>query len=54
MIVMPDGVTVYNGSHERCDMADGPCSCGAWHKLEDWTVQIREQIERLTAEQKDK
>ena len=34
-IVMPEGVNVFNGSHERCDMAQGPCSCGAWHTLKD-------------------
>jgi hypothetical protein len=29
----------YNASNEACDMLVGPCSCGAWHTLEqDWVI----------------
>lgn len=45
-MTMPDNIEVHNGSHERCDMADGPCSCGSWHNIEDWPDEIRVEIER--------
>ncbi len=28
------GAVGYNGG-TACDVLDGPCSCGAWHKLEE-------------------
>ena len=28
---MPNGVTVFNGCNEPCDVLVGPCSCGGWH-----------------------
>jgi hypothetical protein len=43
-IVMPSGIITHNASHEPCDMADGPCCCGAWHKLTDWPEPLRTQI----------
>lgn len=36
MIGIPDWMYVHNGGVE-CDMAIGPCSCGAWH----YTDEIR-------------
>lgn len=32
---MPKHINIYQ-TNERCDMAVGPCSCGAWHLLKDW------------------
>lgn len=40
LVVMPSHINVYNGSHERCDMLIGACSCGAWHRIEDWEGKI--------------
>lgn len=34
MQAMPEGLYYYNGAGEPCDMAYGPCCCGAWHKGE--------------------
>jgi len=32
-----------NGSStETCDMADGPCACGAWHKLDTWAKEVQD------------
>lgn len=39
-ILMPEHINVYNASKERCDMLIGCCSCGAWHKLDDWKEKI--------------
>lgn len=36
MIPMPHDINLWNACNERCDMADGPCACGAWHGLSDW------------------
>jgi len=34
----------FNASYQKCDMIEGPCSCGAWHnKDEEW---IKENIEK--------
>ena len=30
IVGLPDYMDIYNGG-EKCDMAIGPCSCGAWH-----------------------
>lgn len=30
------GFSFHNGCREACDMADGPCACGAWHSLSCW------------------
>lgn len=40
LIVMPDGINQFNASPHRCDMADGPCCCGAWHHLGDWDKEL--------------
>lgn len=26
----------FNASSDPCDMMDGPCACGAWHKPADF------------------
>ena len=33
MCPMPEGVTIFNGCNEKCDMLVGPCCCGAWHRV---------------------
>ena len=45
---MPDGIITRNASHEPCDMADGPCCCGAWHHLDDWPEPIRQALASVT------
>ena len=30
-----------NNGGTKCDMMEGPCSCGAWHSLEDFTKSTR-------------
>ena len=30
----------------KCDVIDGPCSCGAWHKKEDKIKKVTESIKR--------
>ena len=39
-IEMPQHIDIHNGTHERCDMLIGCCSCGAWHKIDDWNEKI--------------
>lgn len=34
MIPLPYNVLLHNAG-ERCDMAEGPCACGAWHTLDE-------------------
>ncbi len=52
LIVMPDGIVVHNASHESCDMAEGPCCCGAWHHLNDWPEPIRSEIRKVMVSDK--
>jgi hypothetical protein len=33
---MPPKINLHNGLAEPCDMAIGPCRCGAWHSITDW------------------
>lgn len=44
LVEMPQTVQIRNASTERCDMAQGPCACGAWHALTDWPEPIAEAI----------
>ncbi len=44
MIKMPDEINIRNASTERCDFAEGPCACGATHKLSDWPKEIQGAI----------
>ena len=39
LIEMPGHIKIFNASTERCDMLQGPCACGAYHKLTDWKVE---------------
>lgn len=50
-IPMPDGFLIRNGSQE-CDMAAGPCSCGAWHSRADWTWKINNDVMGYSAHEK--
>lgn len=44
--VLPVGLLGYaNG--RACDMAQGPCSCGAWHRFDDWSFDTRVEIRTL-------
>ena len=29
----------YNACTDRCDIINGPCACGSWHKLEEGWVK---------------
>lgn len=42
MKMMPASVSYFNGSTERCDILDGPCACGAWHKPDEWESRLAE------------
>lgn len=42
-VIMPSNIKLYNSSNEPCDMLIGPCSCGAWHKVEDLKERIDKQ-----------
>ena len=44
MIPMPEGIILHNACNYPCDMAEGPCACGAWHKMKDWKEAIRSRI----------
>ena len=39
---MPDGIFLHNAQHDPCDMAVGPCCCGAWHNAEETLCRLRE------------
>jgi len=41
---LPKGVKQTNAG-QSCDMLDGPCSCGAWHKNK--SMPIEEKIRHL-------
>lgn len=50
LILMPEGINLYNPGHnDLCDMAQGPCYCGAWHTIEEtyerW-IWLREVISK--------
>lgn len=49
-IPMPKHISVYNGTHEKCDMLIGACSCGAWHKIDDWKDKIEKAEQYLDVE----
>lgn len=40
MKVMPRNVVIFNASNEPCDMLEGPCCCGAWHKPGELLAKI--------------
>ncbi len=53
-IDMPEEINLYNGRWERCDIAQGPCCCGAWHRILDWPEDIQEQIKEKLKNQLQK
>lgn len=46
IVAMPTGIDHHNADSHRCDMAVGPCSCGAWHSIADWPAKIQAAIRR--------
>lgn len=40
LISMPKEIDLYNGSNERCDTMNGPCSCGAWHSKSEIYTKV--------------
>ena len=37
-VLMPEEVAYRNGgTNTRCSMLVGPCGCGAWHSLSEWS-----------------
>lgn len=40
-VPMPTECRLYNGCNEPCDMAVGPCACGAWHTAACWPEWVR-------------
>lgn len=52
IVPMPDCIVTHNGYNEKCDMAYGPCSCGAWHSRKDWERRIADDIMGYTKAQK--
>jgi hypothetical protein len=50
LIPMPASLDLHNANHERCDMAQGPCACGAWHRLEDWPEVVRQEVKAAQEE----
>ena len=44
MIAMPKNIELHNGTHERCDMAQGYCACGAVHNILQTRDRIREEL----------
>lgn len=47
IIPMPFNIKQYNASGSSCDALEGPCSCGAWHKItpQDWPQEMLVFIE---------
>ena len=43
LIIMPDGIKIFNGNNEPCDMMVGACCCGATHNIE-WFLNKLWQI----------
>lgn len=44
LIPLPDGLDFRNPWPTQCDMLNGPCACGAWHKLNDLKWRIEQQL----------
>lgn len=44
LIPLPDGLDFRNPWPTQCDMLNGPCSCGAWHRIEDLPERIFKQL----------
>lgn len=43
-IPLPTEITQTNGG-QPCDMAAGPCACGAWHEISDQEWQREYEIQ---------
>lgn len=41
---MPPEFNFHNACTDRCDAAQGPCACGAWHELEEWPDDVQKVI----------
>ncbi len=47
LIAMPGQIVTHNACTDRCDMAFGPCVCGAWHNLDEWKGRLGEADQKL-------
>lgn len=47
IILMPAYIRIFQCS-EYCDMASGPCACGAWHSLSCWRDTYEKNRNGLT------
>lgn len=47
LVPMPFGIKQYNACNDPCDALEGPCACGAWHKVsvQDWSKEMLDFIE---------
>lgn len=50
LIAMPGQIVTHNACTDRCDMAAGPCACGAWHNLDEWKGRLEEADQKLIDE----
>ena len=37
-------VRLNHGGNYKCDFADGPCACGAWHRWRDWPEEVQKAL----------
>lgn len=44
-VPLPSHITKRNGG-QTCDMAIGPCACGAWHSESEWEQYVQLQNDR--------
>lgn len=52
MVLLPEGVVLYNGG-QRCDMAQGPCACGASHNRLGWLRLLSNPVWMLDDDEKE-
>lgn len=43
-IAMPREISINNAVTENCDMAAGPCACGAWHRRSEWMYDSKRKM----------
>lgn len=53
LIPMPEGIDQFNASNERCDMLQGPCSCGATHSIAEWFNKLAALEKELLSKSKE-
>lgn len=41
ILPIPEGINLHHGSSERCDLINGPCTCGGVHKIEDIVTSMK-------------